>query len=110
MGPRGVAADLAARLEVAEYAALGGDDAAVADFDMPLEARLPTDDAPAADARTAGDARLGRDQAVLADLHTVGHLHQVVDARAPADDRGVEGRAVDAAVRADHDIVLDHDP
>jgi hypothetical protein len=44
----------------------------------------------------------------LADLDVVADLDQVVDLRAPSDARRACGRAVDAGVRADLDVVAEH--
>src|SRR5262249_45590563 len=46
---------------------------------------------------------------VLVHLDVVTHLHEIVDLGAGADHRGARGRAVDARVGADLDVVADQD-
>ena len=44
------------------------------------------------------------------DLIVVADHDQVIDLRSLADPRGLEGRAIDRAVRPDLDVVLDFEP
>src|SRR5690606_6646019 len=81
----------------------------VADFEMAEDARAAADPAATPDARAAGDADAAGDCAALAQLHVVRDLDEVVELAAVADDRVVERAAIDGAVRADLDIVADHD-
>ena len=57
-----------------------------------------------------GNAGLGRDHHVFPDVDVVADVHQVVDFRAPADARDIQGAAVDRRVGADFDVVFNLEP
>src|SRR5690606_13321802 len=59
--------------------------------------------------RASRDPDLRADQAMFADDDVVGDLHKVVYFRALANHRAAETRAVEGAVGADLDVVLDDD-
>src|SRR6185436_5893468 len=62
-----------------------------------------------ADARGTGDAHLRDDQRAILDDHVVREVDEVVELDSVAYARGLEASAVDRAVRADLDVVPDHD-
>ena len=65
-------------------------------------------DVVADDGRTRQAGERGK-RAVFSDAAVVADLHQIVDLRAGADSRASGLRAVDAGVRADFDVVVEHD-
>src|SRR6185437_1591070 len=79
----------------------GADGQMIADADLSAHHHIGTDGGGARDAHLAGD------QAVMADLHVVGDVHEVVEHRAGADRRVADSAAVDGAIGAELDIVLD---
>src|SRR5215510_2640855 len=98
-----------ARLDALGDAGAGGDGRAVADGDVLVGSDLARDDAIASYRGSARKAGERRHDGVLADLYVVADLDQVVELRAAPDARAAEARAVDTAVSADLDVVLDHD-
>ena len=106
---RGRTGDERAGLHRLQHRALRADDDLVADRDVPGHATLPRHHHVVADRRAAGDADLRREQHAAADRHAVRDVHQVVDLRAGADARLADRRAIDRRVRADLDVVFDHD-
>ena len=94
---------------IADDAGARGVDGVRTDIDMAHRADLAAERDVVADIRRAGNARLRDDEAVRPDLAVVTDVHEIVDLRAVADDRRAHRRAVDAVMRADLDIVLEHD-
>ena len=76
---------------------------------MADDAGVAAHDDEVAKLRRAGNARLRDDDAVAPDDGVVADLNEVVDLRAFADDRIVEGAAIDGRVGADLDVVADDD-
>src|SRR6267143_1718032 len=106
--PRGGAEVAAAGVEVGWHAALRGDQRPVADGHVVRDTHLARQHHAASEAGAARDAHLGYEDRVLPHLDVVPDLDEIVDLGAAADDRVAEGRAVDRAVGADLDVVLDH--
>ena len=82
----------------------------VADLGVVLDPGLAGHDDVVARLAAPGDADLAAEQVVAADLVVVADHDEVVDLRPLADPGGLEGGAVDRAVRADLDVVADLDP
>src|SRR5262245_24274779 len=98
-----------APLDALGDAGAGCDGRAVADGDVLVGSDLARDDTIASHRGSARKAGERRHDSVLADLDVVADLDQVVKLRAAPDACAAEARAVDAAVGADLDVVLDHD-
>src|SRR5262249_3142116 len=103
------AGDDLAFADVPYDAGLRADHHAVTDLQMIDESGLPAHDHMRAEPGAAGDARLGDQDAVRPDRHVVTDLHQVVDLGASPDHAPAERGAIDGHVRAQLDVVLDHD-
>ncbi len=106
---RGCAEHFLAVGNVTHDAGLRGERRLVADFQMARHAHLAGQDAVVAELGAAGDADLPGEQAMVAERHVVGDLDEVVDLGAPADGRRAERPAVHGHVRAQLDIVANHD-
>jgi hypothetical protein len=85
------------------------EDDVVADLEVAADADAAREDAAAPDLRAARDRGRAADDGVRADAHVVRDLHEVVDLDAVLDHGVVDRAAVDGAVRADLDVVADHD-
>src|SRR3989440_3151188 len=105
--PRGSSEVAAAGVEVGWHAALRGDQRPVAYGPVVLAAPLARQHHAAPEPGAARDADLGHEDRVLPHLDVMSDLDEIVDLGAAADDRVAEGRAVDRAVGADLDVVLD---
>src|SRR5881398_1559128 len=92
-----------------EARARGGAEIAPAGVEIVRHAHLPRQDDAASEPRAARDADLRDQDGVLAHLDVVAELHEIVDLGTAPDDRIAERRAVDRAVGADLDVVLDDD-
>src|SRR5438876_1106492 len=75
---------------------------------MFAHAHLASDNDIVFDGDAAGESCLCRNDDVLADLAVVADVHQIVYLRAAADTGGLKRTAVNAAVRADLDVVFDY--
>src|SRR5262245_9584356 len=79
------------------------------DLDVAYNARLPAHDHEILELRGPCDADLARKHTMPSDHDVVPDLHEIINFRALADHRVLEGAAVDAAVGTDLDVVLnDH--
>ena len=96
-----------ARRHVGHHAALGADPRPASDPQMARQARLASDHDVVFQDRGTGNAGLRNDHAAASEAHVVRDLHQIVEARAGADDRVLQRSAIDRGVGADLDIVLD---
>src|SRR6266851_5975427 len=103
------AADRHAGGDIAHDAALGGDAGAGADRQMVGDADLTAHHDAVADRCAAGDADLAADDAAAAEPHVVADMHEVIEHAAGADHRIAGGAAVNRAIGADLDAVLDDD-
>src|SRR5688572_7614556 len=81
----------------------------VADRQVPGDPHHPGDHTAAANRRAAGNTRATGDHGVRSDTHVVPDLHLVVDPDALLDHSVADGPAVDVRVRANLDVVADHD-
>src|SRR4051812_24384275 len=75
---------------------------------MVPETNLPADYSVVFDHHTAADSRLRRNHNALADVAVVADVDHVVELRAAPDARATERRAIDAGVRAELNVVFDH--
>ena len=91
-------------------AGLCPDDHAVADLGIVLDPGLTGDHDVIARLAASGDADLAAEKVVAADLVVVADHDEVIDLRPFADPRGLEGRAIDRAVRPDLHVILDFEP
>ena len=80
------------------------------DVQMAGEPALPADHDKVIEPRAPGDADLTGKDATPTENHVVPDLHQIINHRAWADHSIVPGSAIYSGVRADVDIVADHDP
>ena len=109
IGLGGVSEPLVAIGDVVHDPGLGGDDGAVADFEVAGEADLAGEGDVVAELGAAGDAGLGDDEAMLAEGDVMGDLDQVIDLGATPDDGGAERAPVDGHIGADLHVVHDDD-
>ena len=109
IGDRGEAHVLLAALEIIQHRGLGSDHGFRSDCDVPEDSHLPPEHRVFADLGAAADTILGDDNAVFSNDDVVGDLHEVVDLGAFADEGVAECAAINSAVGADLDVVLDHD-
>ena len=103
----GAGADLVG-LDVAGETGLGGDDDVVADGEVAGGSGLAGEDAVIADFGGSGEAGLAADHVVGAEFGGVADENEVVDFGAAADARFADGRAVDAGVGLDFDVVFEN--
>src|SRR5436190_8004677 len=99
--------DLHSVRDVMENSGAAADLCTFSDFQVSGDACLSGEHRIIPDLGRSCDSYLRHDQAVLADAHVVADLHLIVDLRSFADDGLAERRAIDAAVRANLDVVLD---
>jgi len=92
-----------------ENAGLPADDCVGCDLRLFADAGLPTDDGVVADSDAAGETGLRGDHDVTADGAVVRDVNQVIELDSIGYGSDTQGRAIDAAVRADFDIVADVD-
>src|SRR5258708_23898628 len=102
-------ADRHAGRHIPHRPALGGDAGGGGDGEMIGDADLATHHDAVADHRAAGDADLTADDAAAAEAHVVADMDEVIEHRAGTDHRIAGGAAVDRAIGAHLDIVLDDD-
>ena len=96
--------------KIAHQPGLSSDSGSGPDVQVIGDRRLPAHlHEVAQDGRTA-DSNLGGDHAALPNSDIAAELDEVIDARAGSDARIVERTAVDRRVRADLDVIPDHDP
>src|SRR5690606_38386778 len=81
----------------------------VADLDVAEDRNAAGDHTTLSYLRAAGHARHSGHRRVRADAHVVSDLHEVVELDAVLDHRVLDRAAVDRGVRADVDVVADHD-
>src|SRR5260221_3130260 len=105
----GKSADRHAGRNIAHDAALGGDLGAGADRQMVGDADLAAHHDTIADHRAAGDADLAADDALSAKPHVVADMDEVIEHRTGTNHGIAGGAAIDRAVGADLDAVLDDD-
>src|SRR5258708_13353444 len=102
-------ADRHAGRHIPHRPALGGDAGGGADGEMIGDADLATHHDAVADHRAAGDADLAADDAAAAEAHVVADMDEIIEHRAGTDHRIAGGAAVDRAIGAQLDVVLDDD-
>ena len=95
---------------IAMHPRLGTDDDAVADLRVVLDPRLPGHDHVIAGRAASRDADLPAQEVVAADLVVMADHDQIIDLGTLTDASRLERRAIDRAVRADLDVVLDLEP
>lgn len=105
----GISAYRFAWLDVAHHAAFARDPRAGADHQMIADSRLSANHHAVADFGAPGDTDLSTQNGFLTNPNIVADLHEIIDHRSSADDSISGGAAVDRAVRADFNVVLDHD-
>jgi len=107
-GDRGETADHAGGLDIADHAALARDVCAGSDAKVIGDTALASNHDSVANNRAAGNADLSANHAVAAETNVVSDLNEIIE-HAPSSNHGVAGSAaVDGAVRADLNIILDN--
>src|ERR1700687_1045653 len=91
------------------HSALRSYNCAVPDFQVSRRPHLPRQDAAVANTRRAGEANLSAKNRVLSDFARVADENQIVNFRAAPYARLSDCGAVDARVRLDLHVILDHD-
>src|SRR5579864_2237989 len=98
------------RRYIAHDTALRRNSGSATDREMAGEAALTADLNEVADPGTAGDTDLGHDDTTASNLHVVPDLHEIINHGAGSNDGIGPGTAIDGAVGADFDSILDDDP
>src|SRR5580692_6681289 len=87
---------------------LATEEGSLFDLRMIADTDLPADDATITDLGTSRDTDLGRDDDIRSYDIVVADVHQVVQLRTRADHGLVQSSAIDGAIRADLDVVPNH--
>lgn len=85
-----------------------GDEGTFADSQVARGSHTRHDDRAPPDDRTSREAGLGNDQGILTDVAVVRDLDLIVDLGTAPNSRFVEGRPIDGRIRADLDVVFEH--